>query len=420
MSDSDSSLNAPIVVDDDVAAVSERRYCELELSASPTKLRKVSAVPKKGMAPIALSGKFAAAPSSSHAPKVAAKPATALTAPAAAYVPTPRNSKGWSGEQDIALLTEVIEGETFVMVKPKGRKVEERTLVKRAQGIPHGCTGQYWDAIIEKLESANWTTNENARLFPISLKRDYVSNRFDKLVVKRIAQLEKRKANRTKKYGVNDEDFVTGSGDDSEGTKEVRNSMDEEEKMQAVQIDELIDAYLGQQKAFKDEEMSTFNVSSVFDNDAGAEMKRVPSGQKNEDQDQNLIEKAASGASKKSQLPKLPLPTHVERSQAQALEHSSSMSKSFMALAESQKPQSVEDFAKKTGAVIEQSGKAIGDIVDKVVLSVGSSVEKGFEAYARYKRETRACIHADGHDFQVVKHDPVVCVCKRCGNVINA
>jgi len=42
-----------------------------------------------------------------------------------------RNSTGWSYSQDLALLTEVVEGETYLMIKPKGKKVEERTPTQR-------------------------------------------------------------------------------------------------------------------------------------------------------------------------------------------------------------------------------------------------------------------------------------------------
>jgi hypothetical protein len=311
-----------------------------------------------------------------------------------------RNSTGWSYLQDIALLTEVVEGETYLMIKPKGKKIEERTLIQRARGIPHGYTTQFWDDIIGKLERPHWKNQDGSRLFPYTLKKDYCSNRFDTLVNRHMSANAKKKNN----FCVNRDDFETGAGensqDDEESDSEPEHAADKES------IASLLDAYLDQQRMFQDNEAS----DDLFGG------KR--SGQQNEGRDQELIENTANGKGKEKRqkhdkLPKLAMPTHVEKSQAEALEHSSHMAKGWEKLAEAQKPTSVEDFTKKSGAIIEQSGKAIGEIMDKVAATIGTTVEKGFEAFSKYKMQARACIHPDGHDFQIIGQ---IMVCKRCMN----
>ncbi len=72
---------------------------------------------------------------------------------------------------------------------------------------------------------------------------------------------------------------------------------------------------------------------------------------------------------------------------------------SWEMLADAHKPSSVEDFTKQSGAIIEQCGKAIGEIMDKVAATIGTTVEKGFDVFSKYKMQARSCIHADGHDF---------------------
>ncbi len=49
---------------------------------------------------------------------------------------------------DASILTEVVEGETYIMAKNK-KGFEERTLGSRAKRIPHGKTNAFSDAIIE-------------------------------------------------------------------------------------------------------------------------------------------------------------------------------------------------------------------------------------------------------------------------------
>jgi hypothetical protein len=330
--------------------------------------------------------------------------------------PSPkRNSKHFSLEQSIALLTEVVEGETYLMVKSKTKKYEERTLVKRSQGIPHGKNPAYWDAIIEKLESDHWTQHvgdKRVPLFPLSLKRDYVSGHFDKLVNQRMQKLERRKqsqgARNSGGNGHNDDDFVTGEGDESGSEKELEKKSDaKENKAMQSQIDELLDAYLLQQTAFNAsvdcEAASVFNTNAES---AKAGTKR-PSGQPNESSDLDLIEDSANGK-KQSKLPKLPMPSHAERAQSQSLDRASAMSGGFQALADSQRPSSVEDFTKKSSAVIEMIGKTVAETASQAI-----------DSWSKYKMSQRACVTVDGvHEWQTLREKPLRMICKRCGNLI--
>lgn len=331
------------------------------------------------------------------------KPSSAGFRPAPSSVPLllSRNSTGWSYKQDLALLTEVVDGETYLMIKPKGKKVEERTLIQRARGIPHGYTIQFWNEIMEKLQKPHWKNEDGSPLFACPLKKDYCSNRFDTLVNRKLSEDAKKK----QKFGVNNDDFETGQGENSQD--EAKNDSEPDHAADKESINSLLEAYLAQQKCFQENEAS----DEIFGGATGG--KR--SGQPNEDGDRDLIENTANGKGKekKQKLPKLPMPTHVERSQAEALEHSSHMSKGWEKLADAQKPSSVEDFTKKSGAIIEQSGKAIGEIMDKVAATIGTTVEKGFEAFSKYKMQARACVHVDGHDFQIIGQ---IMVCKRCMN----
>ena len=331
------------------------------------------------------------------------KPSSAGSRLAPSSVPLllSRNSTGWSYKQDLALLTEVVNGETYLMIKPKGKKVEERTLIQRARGIPHGYTIQFWNEIMEKLQRPHWKNEDGLPLFACPLKKDYCSNRFDTLVNRKLSEDAKKK----QKFGVNNDDFETGEGDNSQD--EAKNDSEPDHAADKESINSLLEAYLAQQKCFQENEAS----DEIFGGAAGG--KR--SGQPNEDGDRELIENTANGKGKekKQKLPKLPMPTHVEKSQAEALEHSSHMSKGWEKLADAQKPSSVEDFTKKSGAIIEQSGKAIGEIMDKVAATIGTTVEKGFEAFSKYKMQARACVHVDGHDFQIIGQ---IMVCKRCMN----
>lgn len=345
-----------------------------------------------------------------------------------------RHSKEWSLDQSIALLTEVVEGETYIMVKKK--KYEERTLVSRAKGIPHGKTNAFWDAIIEKLQSRHHfiiVKGKSQPLFPLAkkdgtlltLKKDYVSGHFDRLVNKRLAQKEKRRSSAgSRRFGVNDDDFETGPGDDSEQEDKEDDKINasaaesddrpKSDKAKQAQIDELLDAYLIQQSAHKyDVETASLFVEEDAEPKAGS---KRPSGQDREHDDDSLIEETSNGNSKKNKkeketkekLPKLPMPTHVERSQAQSLEHASKMSNGFQALADSQKPSTVEDFKQKSAALVEQIGKTVAETATQAI-----------NAWSKYKSSARACVSDEGvHDWLTLREEPLRMVCKRCGNVI--
>jgi hypothetical protein len=354
---------------------------------------------------------------------------------AAPLVHKERNAKEWSLDQTIALLTEVVEGETYIMVKNK--KCEERTLVSRAKGIPHGKTNAFWDAIIEKLQSKHYfvvVKGIRQPLFPLcrkdgtplSLKKDYVSGHFDKLVNKRLAQKERRRSSvaGSRSFGVNGDDFETGGGDDSEHEDDEEGKMDgsaaksddrlKSNKAKQSHIDELLDAYLIQQSAHKAE----VEAASLFVQEDTEQPKvgsKRPSGQEYEHDDDALIEDTSNGKRKKKKdreekgkLPKLTMPTHVERSQAASLDHANSMSSGFHALAESQKPSSVEEFKQKSAALVDQIGKTVAETATQAI-----------NAWSKYKSSARACVSEDGvHDWLTLRDEPLRMVCKRCGNVI--
>ena len=110
----------------------------------------------------------------------------------------------------------------------------------------------------------------------------------------------------------------------------------------------------------------------------------------------------------KEKLPKLAMPTHVERSQAASLDHANSMSSGFHALAESQKPSSVEEFKQKSAALVDQIGKTVAETATQAIT-----------AWSMYKNSARACVSEDGvHDWLTLRDEPLRMVCKRCGNVI--
>jgi hypothetical protein len=357
--------------------------------------------------------------SKAKASKVAAKP----RAQPAKSSPK-RNSKEWNLDQTIALLTEIVDGETYLNVEvTKGKKkYEERKLVSRAKGIPHGYTNDFWDAIIDKLQSSSWsvTVGENKMpLFPLALKTKYVSAHFDKLVNKKLDQKAKKRGSAgPRSFGVNDDDFETGEGDDSQDEGKGEDSATDSDgnkkikkKSKLEQIDELLEAYFIQQEAHKNEVEASLFVVAVDDQSddhpkAGSKRK---SGQENEHLDQELIEDAANGnRKKKEKLPKLPMPTHVERSQAQSYEHASKMSSGFQALADSQKPSSVEDFKQKSAALVDQIGN-----------TVGATVTQAIDAWSKYKSSARACVSGhELHDWLTLREEPLRMVCKRCGNVI--
>ena len=338
-----------------------------------------------------------------------------------------RNSKEMNQDQIIALLTEVVEGETYIMAKNK-RGFEERTLVSRAKGIPHGKTNAYWDAIIEKLQSKHYqVTKAGAKpepLFALALKKDYVSGHFDKLVNKRLAEKERRRssAGSGKSFGVLDEDFETGEGDDSEHEDDEEGKMVgsaaksddrlKSNKAKQSHIDELLDAYLIQQRAHKAE----VEAASLFVQEENTAGSKRPSGQENEHSDNALIEDTANGGKKKKKekkekhdkLPKLAMPSQVERSQAASLDHANSMSSGFHALAESQKPSSVEEFKQKSAALVDQIGKTVAETATQAI-----------NAWSKYKSSARACVSEGGvHDWLTLREEPLRMVCKVCGNVI--
>jgi hypothetical protein len=328
-----------------------------------------------------------------------------------------RNAKEWNQDQTIALLTEIVEGETYIMVKGK-KKYEERTLVSRAKGIPHGKTTAFWDAIITKLQSSHWNVmvgGKSQPLFPLALNKDYVSGHFDKLVNNRLAQKERRRASAgSRTFGVKDDDFETGEGDDSqveEGLGEADSDGRSKKVIsKRVQIEELLDAYLIQQLAYnKEVEAALFVVADDQNADRPKAGSKRKSGQESEHLDNQLIESTANGDKKKKEKQqKLSMPTHVERSQAQSLEHATKMSSGFQALADSQKPCSVEEFTKKSGALVEQIGKTVAETATQAI-----------NAWSKYKSSARACVSEDGlHEWLTLREEPLRMVCKRCGNVI--
>jgi hypothetical protein len=130
-----------------------------------------------------------------------------------------RNPKDWDAVQDSALLTEVVEGQIYIMMKAKGAKVESLQKVRRSEGIPHGKTNQYWESVIENLESVHHQRltddGRSVPLFPQALKVEYVKGRFEKLVTDRAAKL--KRLQERKPSNSTEADFSTNKGDDSEG-----------------------------------------------------------------------------------------------------------------------------------------------------------------------------------------------------------
>jgi hypothetical protein len=149
--------------------------------------------------------------------------------------------------------------------------------------------------------------------------------------------------------------------------------------------------------------------ASIFKSDAEfakAGTKR-PSGQQNESSDLNLVEDSANGK-KQSKLPKLPMPSHVERAQSQSLDRASAMSGGFQALADSQRPSTVEEFTQKSSAVIEMIGKTVAETASQAIVS-----------WSKYKMSQRACVIVDGvHEWQTLREEPLRIICKRCGHLI--
>jgi hypothetical protein len=317
-----------------------------------------------------------------------------------------RNPKDWDAVQDSALLTEVVEGQIYIMMKAKGAKVESLQKVRRSEGIPHGKTNQYWESVIENLESVHHQRltddGRSVPLFPQALKVEYVKGRFEKLVTDRAAKL--KRLQERKPSNSTEADFSTNKGDDSEGDA----PNDDADKSDATvqNNNSLLDAYLSQVQAF-DQKGDDSDTGGVFAAATNAGAKRA-SGQEGEEQDDDLMERNANKPGKNSKTPKLPkLPgqTTVERSQSQTLEHQSRMGACFEALAKAQSPSSVEDFSAKVSSV--------ASIVSNALSSTFSGTVK---AYYEGQKASRSCVNDSGHEFcAVAGTSPPVILCKACG-----
>ena len=320
-------------------------------------------------------------------------------------VSTSRNPREWDVQQDIALCTEVVEGETYLMIKAKGAKVETLTLVKRSAGIPHGKTALYWQEIIEKLESGHHQriskdkdVDESEPLFPHPLKVDYVKNRFEKLVASRAAKVEK--LSKKKPSSSNSHDWVSGAGDNSEESED-EVGLGAEDKAHFESRDSLLDAYLAQVRVFAadcDKENEEPDPSSQR---GGASKRKLPApGLENEDQDCQLMEDAFNAGSKMKRLPKLPKITAADRAQSEATDHTSRVGAGFEALALSQKPDSVEVFSAKLSAGFQAASNAVAGAI---------------QAWSDHKKASRACVSPLGHEFSPIEGVvPPLIICKHC------
>jgi hypothetical protein len=338
------------------------------------------------------------------------KSAARLPASAAAE----RNPRVWELVQDVALLTEVVEGNCFLMIKSKGAKTETLQNLRRSQGIPHGKTGVYWKAIIGKLESAHHETlcdasGKSLPLFSHALKVDYVKDHFDSLVAMRACKLEKMQAKASKS---NADDWVSGKGDDSEEAKSdceaARATVQEKDKKNSEIRDSLLDAYLAQVRAFGESSAAGESDDAAVFTSAKGGSKRPKSGQINENDDDELIEANANDDKKQSKLPKLPkLPkvTHAEQVQSQAMDHQSRVSSGFEALAVSQKPDTPEVFTAK----MQSGALAISSVI-------ASTITGAMQAWAEVKKSDRSCLRAEGHEFAPIPGTtPAIVLCKHCG-----
>jgi hypothetical protein len=342
----------------------------------------------------------------------AGKPSSAKhsrKASASATVIASRNPRDWDVEQDVALLTEVVEGDIFLMIKLKGAKAETPQSVRRSKGIPYGYTGLYWQAIIDNLESAHHKilcdkTGSSVPLFPLALKVDYVKTRFDTLVSMRASKAERTKAKAGKS---NADDWVTGQGDDSEEEDKADGeapTVQEKDKKNLETRDSLLDAYLAQVRAFGETSAAVESEEVGFVSANGGS-KRPKSGQQNEGEDDDMIEANANGGKKQSKLPKLPRVTHAEHCQSQAIDHQSRVSSGFEALALSQKPDTPEQFTAKM-----QSGAiAVSSVI-------ASTITGAMQAWAEVKKGERTCVKSTGHEFATVEGTaPPIIICKHCG-----
>lgn len=339
------------------------------------------------------------------------KPKVAARVPASAAAE--RNPRVWELEQDVTLLTEVVEGNCFLMIKSKGAKTETLQNVRRSQGIPHGKTGLYWKAIIDKLESAHHETlcdssGKSMPLFSHPLKVDYVKDHFDSLVAMRASKLEKTKAKASRS---NADDWVSGRGDDSEEAKSdceaTGANVQEKDKKNSETRDSLLDAYLAQVRAFGESSAAGESDDTAVFPSAKGGSKRSKSGQKNETDDEELIEANANDDKKQSKLPKLPkLPkvTHAEHVQSQAMDHQSRVSSGFEALAVSQKPDTPEVFTAK----MQSGALAISSVI-------ASTITGAMQAWAEVKKSDRSCLRAEGHEFAPIPGTtPAIVLCKHC------
>jgi hypothetical protein len=328
---------------------------------------------------------------------------------ASATVNASRNPKDWDLEQDVALLTEVVEGETFLMIKSKGAKVEKLQMVRRSQGIPHKYNGLYWQAIIEKLETYHHEklcvqSGKSLPLFPLPLKADYVKSRFDLLVSMRASKAEQMKAAKASKS--NADDWESGKGDDSEQSEDAAEAPNDKDKKNLETRDSLLDAYLAQVCAFGESSAAGESVGEVdvFSSAEGG-TKRPKSGQLNEDEDDDIIEANANGSKKKSKLPKLPKVSHAELCQSQALDHQSRVNSGFEALAVSQRPDTPDEFSAK----MQSGALAISNVI-------GSTIAGAIQAWAECKKADRACLRVEGHEFAPIPGTtPSIILCKHCG-----
>ena len=313
-------------------------------------------------------------------PQLHPSPAAAAAAPQApAAAAAAKRIRTATQAQELAIATEVVDGEIFVEVPttlvkpaaslttaPQPKSGQPAIQISLFKGIPYGCKTKYWTAVSNNLNSDSWSSS-----FPIAAVPTTVEANWDRMLGKRVQQkaaLAKKQASKAGDSaacgkGGNAADWVSGGGerDDLEGSHDAPGASDDADSGSATfqeKIDSLLDAYLLQVAAHGGAaaaaSSSTAAAAAAPPTSSCAAAKK-PSGQPGEDKDE--VESASLGLTvKKARKEPLPGPNHVQMAQQQAMHQSSHFASGFSSIAQSFKPDTPEMFEGKAKAIATHIG----------------------------------------------------------------
>jgi hypothetical protein len=171
-------------------------------------------------------------------------------AAAAAVMGRKQINRVFTQGQELALATEIVDGEIVIEVQNKNKK--EMARIDLARGLPYGAKMKFWSAVAANLNSASWT-----HAFPSTAPAiaATVESNWERMLAKRVsqnsmdAQKRKRREGNAKACsgGGNGPDWNSGAGDRSdEDYEESLTTSGSRAQSNAEQdsIDSLLDAYI--------------------------------------------------------------------------------------------------------------------------------------------------------------------------------